>query len=153
MGPLRVLAIACAVALLLAGCGDDGKSVSPACTQGAAVIETALRGAPDKVALLDRTHLSECISNGTSDADLENVGQVFFTVAEHLGDRALTGDPGAALQLGYLVGATVRGARKTNGVMAELQRRIELVGSRVASRKPAMAGALARGRSAGEARG
>lgn len=153
MRPSRLLATASAAALMGVGCGSGDATISPGCTQGAAVVETALRGAPDKVALLDGTKLSRCIADGTDDADLQNVGQVFFMAAEHLADRARAGDTQAALQLGYLIGATVRGAGKTNGVMAELQRRIELVGGRLADRTPAMSAALRQGRAAGEAHG
>lgn len=146
----RSSTIAMVLAVVVAGCGSGKAAVSPACSAGATVIEKALAAAPAAVALPDGTTLSKCISSGTGDADLQNVGIVFFTVAEKLGDRARAGGAGAALQLGYLIGATRRGAAKTNGIMAELQRRVELVGSRLGqSQQPA----LQRGRTAGEATG
>jgi hypothetical protein len=62
-------------------------------------------------------------------------------------------DGAAAVQLGDLSVATRRGARHTAGAMAELQRRIELVGGRLQSEEPALAPAVDRGLAAGEKRG
>ena len=67
---------------------------------------------------------------------------------------AQAGDAAAALRLGYLVGAARRGATRTAGIHAELQRHIERSAAR-ARRQPAprVAAALARGQRAGEATG
>jgi hypothetical protein len=147
-----ILALGCAAGLAIAGCGSDDPVVSPACTDSPAAVQVALRSAPGQVRLADGTSLSKCISAATDDADLQNVGIAFHLTAEKLGDAATVANK-AALQLGYLIGAMRRGAAKTNGVLAELQRRIELVGSRVQERVPALRAALEKGRAAGEASG
>lgn len=139
--------------LALTGCGTDDPTLSPACIDDPAAVQVALSGAPGHVALRDGTTLSRCISAATDEADLQNVGSVFFTVAEKLSESARGGNPVAALQLGYLIGATHRGASKTNGVLAELERRVALVGSRLAERFPKERAAVDRGRAAGEAGG
>jgi hypothetical protein len=85
---------------------------------------------------------------------MQSVGLAYTAVADRLRDRAQAGDGAAALRLGYLIGATRRGAKRTDGVMAELQRRIELVGGRLLDHVPAAtAQALRRGLRAGEAGG
>lgn len=138
--------------VLLAGCGSGGGGpISPACTDDTAVIVKALGRAPAAVTLPDGTRLADCISRGTSDADLQSVGLAFHTVAEDLRVRAREGgDAGAATGLGYLIGATRKGAAHTNGVMAELQRRVELVGGRLETESPGIAAAVERGLAAGE---
>jgi hypothetical protein len=139
-----------ALVVAVAGCGTRTALLSPACTTDQAAVRQALRTAPEQVTLRDGTTLSHCISGATGDADLQNVGIIFFGVAEKLGDAAARGDGLAAVQLGYLIGATRRGASRTNGVLAELQRRVERVGSLVGERSPAAMAAIARGRAAGE---
>lgn len=142
-----------AVVIALTGCSSDGPPLSPACTGNPAAVQLALRAAPARVALRDGTTLSNCILAATAEADLQNIGITFHTVAEKLGETASTGNEAAAVQLGYLIGATRRGASKTNGVLLELQRRIELVGSRVQDKAPQVTAQLRRGSAAGEATG
>ncbi len=140
-----------ATALLTLGCGARATPISAACTGETGPIVTALRTAPGVVRLGDGSRLSRCIRDGTDDAELQDVGMSFHTVAEDLRVKAREGgDAAAAVQLGYLVGATRAGAKRTNGVMAELQRRIELVGGRLQDEAPALAAAVQRGVSAGE---
>ena len=137
----------------MTGCGEQATPISAACTQDAPVV-TALAQAPGAVALPGGARLSQCISGGTQEADLLSVGMTFHGIAENLRVRAREGDDAAAaVQLGYLIGATRRGAARTQGVMAELQRRVELVGGRLQDEAPARAGDVQRGLQAGERRG
>ena len=85
---------------------------------------TALRAAPGQVRLDDGTPLSTCLRRARSDADLQQVGRVFTAAADGLALQASRSDT-AALRLGYLIAAARRGARTSNGVAAELLRRLE----------------------------
>jgi hypothetical protein len=78
---------------------------------------------------------------------------VLTRAADHLPAEARTGDAGAALRLGYLVGAARRGARHTAGIHAELQRHIERAAAVLDGAGARLAGALAHGQRAGEATG
>jgi hypothetical protein len=78
--------------------------------------------------LRDGTRLSQCISHAVDEGPLQNVGATFVAAASDLAARART-DRVAALRLGYLVGATRRGAATTNGVALELARRLERAGA------------------------
>lgn len=136
----------------LAGCGPKAAPLADGCTDRAAVAK-ALRGAPQDVALPDGSSLASCIADGTDDGDLQNVGLTYSGVEEQLVPAAAT-DPTAALQLGYLVGATRKGAERTQGVMAELQNRLEQRAGRALDGAPeAEQRQLDRGVAAGEARG
>jgi hypothetical protein len=144
------------LALAAAGCGGgDPPPVDAACTASPEAIERALSRAPAPVALASGTRLSECIADARSDADLQNAGIVLTRAADHLAARAQGGDTGAAVALGYLVGAARRGAARTNGIHAELARRVESAARVLATRRggAGVAGALQRGLRAGEATG
>jgi hypothetical protein len=143
------------LALMAAGCGaGDPPPVDAACTASPGAIERALARAPAPVTLGSGTRLSECIADARSDADVQNAGVVFTRAADHLAARAQRGDAGAALDLGYLVGAARRGAARTNGIHAELARRVESAARVLADGGGAdVAGALQRGLRAGEATG
>ena len=145
--------VAVLVVPVLWGCGgsDSSDGVPVACVESSAAIERALAAAPDEVTLGDGTRLSQCVAQASSDADLQTFGGLATAVAERLEQRAAA-DTAAALQLGYLVGATRRGARTTNGVMLELVRRIERSADVPGLQPPAEA-ALLRGVRAGEERG
>lgn len=112
------------VAALATGCGSSTTQPSPACTESAQAVEAALARAPGAVRLRDGTRLSQCVSQAVDQGPLQDVGATFLLAATDLDTRGRT-DHVAALQLGYLVGATRRGASTTNGVALELQRRIE----------------------------
>lgn len=136
---------------LLSGCGPGPTPISPGCTEGDEGVRAALRSAPAAVRLVDGFTLSQCVHDGQDEAELQNVGLTFHTAAEALRVTAREGmDHAAALQLGYLIGATRKGAAKTNGVMLELQRRVELVGGRLQTEAPALAADVDRGVAAGE---
>lgn len=119
------------LALALIGCSADGHPTpSPACSDTPASIEQALRSAPARVSLADGTTLSACVERARDDAQLQDIGSALSTAADELASRAGTrGNAAAAVQLGYLVGAARRGAARTNGVAAELVRRLEQAAS------------------------
>lgn len=149
----RALRSALAIAALgggFAACGAEAPPpLSGACTDRPDRIVVALRAAPGPVRLSDGTRLSRCISDADSDAELQNVGLSFHQVAEQLRVDARAGSRDAAVALGYLVGATREGGRRTNGVMAELTRRIELVAGRLVDDRPALRAAVDTGLAAG----
>ena len=126
----RLVSAVAALALAAAGCGGQAPTpLADGCTASAEGIVAALATAPEPVVLEDGSPLSRCVRDGTDDGELQTVGITFSRAAEQLRATAET-DPEAALQLGYLVGVTQKGAARTNGVMAELVRRIEIVAGR-----------------------
>jgi hypothetical protein len=146
-----VLVLLTALALALEACGTSAPSFDGACLESPQAIERALRRAPAPVTLTSGTRLSQCVERARRDADLQEVGLVLTRAADDLASAASTGDAGAALRLGYLVGAARRGAARTAGIHAELQRRIERAAAAVED--PRVAAALRRGLRAGEASG
>ena len=151
-----LLALALAAPGTAACGGGDPPRQDPACIASAQAIERALGRAPGPVTLGSGTRLSDCVAHARSDADLQNTGLVLTRVADDLSVRAARGDTGAALRLGYLVGAARRGAAHTNGIHAELQHRMESAArplSEEAGHSPTITRALARGLRAGEATG
>ena len=149
---VRVLALLAAGSL--AACGASGApALDEACMSDPGAIERALTRAPHPVTLASWTRLSQCVSNARSDADLQTAGAVLTRAADHLAAQARTGDAVAALRLGYLVGAARRGARRTEGIHAELQRHIERAAAVLVDAGARVAGALAQGQRAGEATG
>jgi hypothetical protein len=148
-----VRALALFAATALAACGAASAPLDGACLGSAGVIEHALVRAPRPVTLPSGTRLSQCVANARSDADLQTAGAVLTRAADHLSAQARTGDAGAALRLGYLVGAARRGARHTAGIHAELQRHIERAAAVLVDAGAGVAGALAQGQRAGVATG
>jgi hypothetical protein len=148
---VRVLALS-AVALV-AACGGGEPALDQACLESAGAIERALSRAPAPVRLPSGARLSECVANARSDSELQDAGAVLTRAADHLSAAAKRGDATAALRLGYLVGAARRGAARTAGIHAELQRRIERTAAFLDAAGPHVVAALARGRRAGEASG
>jgi hypothetical protein len=145
-------AIVCTLAALaLVACG--GRAPLPrSCTEATpADVLRALQAAPRAAALADGTPLSTCVARAVEDADLQTVGATLTTAADRLAQR-LPGSDGAALQLGFLIGAVERGAAQTPGVQAELARRIGQAPA-LDGGPPARRDALARGRAAGRRRG
>ena len=137
-----------AAALALGSCSrEEPAAVPPACLAGAEAVEQALAAAPGAVTL-DGTPLSDCVALARTDSDLQNVGTILTRAAEGLEERAAR-DEQAALQLGYLVGATRRGAGDNVGVQEELARRVERSAALAADAPQAVAAALERGVRAG----
>ncbi len=148
--PVPALVALAALALAAAGCGEQAPTpLAEGCTANPDGIVEALRTAPGPVLLEDGSRLSRCVADGTDEGELLLVGVAFSRAAERLRETAET-DPEAALRLGYLVGATQKGATRTNGVMAELVRRIEVAAGRTSDdASPAAQRALERGLQAG----
>ena len=96
-----------------------------ACRQGEQAVQRALAREPTGVRI-DGTLLSECLNRVGDARDVQEVGATFVSVAADLAPRARAAPDGvAARQLGYLVGALRRGAARTQGIHAEMLRRVE----------------------------
>jgi hypothetical protein len=125
-GVRRVAGIGVGISLVvMAGCGGGGRDVTlpQACIQGPGPVLKALARAPARVAV-QGTPISGCFSREATGDDEQIVGTNLLAAAQELGDRARRGDATAALQLGYLIGAAERGAKRT-GVANELIRRLQ----------------------------
>ena len=133
----------------LAGCGSNSSERLPAaCIQGPGPVLTALQGAPGEVSL-DGVRISQCFNRDAGGTDEQILGTNLVSAAQQLGDRAASDPEGdAALQLGYLIGAAQRGARR-NGLAAELIRRLRQEQGSL----PARSAAFRRGQRAGLAKG
>jgi hypothetical protein len=153
MRPGRLVSLGVATALI-AGCGEE--EIAPpaqACTDAPAAIVRALAAAPGAVRLADGTALSACVGHARTASALQDVGVALTSAAEELEQAALAGDERAALQLGYLIGATRRGAEETSGLGAELVRRVERSGAAADAVGPRHGAAVRRGMAAGAGRG
>ena len=146
------------VMTLFAGCGGGRDDSTPvACLEGAPVYLDALAAAPGEVRLQGETPISDCLAENQQGGDLATVGEAMIEAATELNAEGRA-DPGgdANLQLGYLVGAAERGAEETEGIHADLLRRL-VVGARYAPGNeplsPAFLDAYARGFDAGRSDG
>jgi hypothetical protein len=128
-------------ALLVAGCdGRDDPSTSVACLEGTGVYLSALAAAPGEVRLDGETPISACLAENQQGGDLATVGEALVGAATKLNTEAGADPEGpAALRLGYLVGAAERGAEETEGIHAELIRRLT-VAARYSPEGPLPAG-------------
>jgi hypothetical protein len=118
------------VGLVLGACTKEPPAMPSTCTDTPREgYERALAGAPGAVALPGGIRISTCTRRVRGDAELQNLGAVVHAVAEDLAEAARGGDAGAALRLGYLVGAVGAGADRSSGVASELARRVETTGA------------------------
>jgi len=125
MRAVPAILVALALALTAAGCGGTDETTPIACLEGVGRYARALEGAPGDVALPGGTRISECLVRNQHGGDLATVGSAMVEVATTLNARARAEPGGAAnLRLGYLLGAAQRGADRTEGVHAELIRRL-----------------------------
>jgi hypothetical protein len=126
-------------AALLAGCGGGAKDEDQpvACREGVGVYLEALRAAPGEVILAGETPISGCLRSGAEEGELADLGEAALAAATKLNAQA-RGEPGgpAALQLGYLLGAITRGSADTEGVDAELLRRLTVAARFAPDREP-----------------
>ncbi|HEX4806404.1 MAG TPA: hypothetical protein VFU94_10935 [Conexibacter sp.] len=138
--------VACLLALLaLQGCGSRS-SAPQACIQAqTADVLHALAHAPGRVALADGTPLSQCVRRTIDDVRLQALGAALTAAADALAER-MRASEAAAFQLGFLIGATARGAAQAAGLQDELARRV--AGSAGLDGGPRRA-TLLRGRAAG----
>ncbi len=153
---LSIVAVA-ALALVGLGCGEPSDSTPVACLEGTGAYVKALGDAPGVVRLDGETLISECLAENQQAGDLATVGTALVATATRLNaeGRAEPGG-GANLQLGYLLGAAEQGARGTNGIHAELIRRLSSAARYSPDNRPLPAAFLStyrEGFDAGEARG
>ncbi|HWH94570.1 MAG TPA: hypothetical protein VNT03_11975 [Baekduia sp.] len=147
-------ALAVCLALALEACTNEPPRMPSTCIDtDRAGYERALQAAPRAVLLPGGAAISACTERVRTDAELQNLGTVVHAVAEDLADRARGGDVAAARSLGYLSAAVAVGAERSNGIAAELSRRVETTGFGVREAGVAVARALEAGLSAGRARG
>ena len=112
-------------ALGAVGCGSQDDSTPVACLEGPNAYVSALSAAPGEVLLGGETPISDCLARNQKAGDLANVGVAMVEAATRLNAQARE-EPGsgAALQLGYLIGAAEKGADRTEGIHADLLRRL-----------------------------
>jgi hypothetical protein len=128
MRRMRRLAAIAAVAgglLGVAGCGSPSDATPVACLEGTQTYLRALERAPGKVRLAGETPISDCLAENQKGGDLAAVGMAMVSAATRLNGEARARPGGAAnLRLGYLLGAAERGAEGTEGIHADLIRRL-----------------------------
>ncbi len=154
---MRCLLPVAGIVLVLAGCGSADGETPVACLEGDGVYLAALREAPGAVALRDGTQISGCLTENQPGGALATVGAAMVEAATKLNAEARVeaGDD-AALRLGFLVGAAQRGAERTEGIHAELIRRLAVAARYSPDNRPLPAEFLRsyrEGFDAGEARG
>ena len=136
MRALLVIVAGCLVTLTL-GCGSQDDSTPVACLEGAAAYEKALEDAPGEVLLAGETPISDCLSRNQTGGDLSRVGEAMIEAATGLNAEARTEPGGGAnLQLGYLIGAAERGAEESEGIHADLVRRLTVAARYAPDRQP-----------------
>jgi hypothetical protein len=115
---------------ILAGCGSTSEATPVACLDGPGAYLTALGDAPGEVQLGGVVPISDCLAENQQGGDLATVGLALVEAATRLNAEA-RGERGgeAALELGYLLGATARGAEATGGIHADLLRRLDAAAS------------------------
>jgi hypothetical protein len=125
------------VALTTAGCGSQDDSTPVACLEGSGAYVKALAAAPGEAKLDGSTPISECLAENQQGGDLATVGEAMVETATELNDEARTeSSDSAALQLGYLLGAAQRGADSTEGIHADLIRRLTVAARYAPGREP-----------------
>jgi hypothetical protein len=102
--------------IAMGGCGGPTDSTPSACLQGPSFYFHRGR---------DGVLISECLAKNQTGGDLATVGDAMLTATVKLNAEARARPGGAAnLQLGYLLAAAQRGADGTEGIHAELIRRL-----------------------------
>jgi hypothetical protein len=131
-----ILALAC-LALAAFGCGSQDGSTPVACLEGAGTYAKALREAPGGVLLSGETPISDCLASNQSGGDLARVGEAMVETATTLNAEAREADGGqATVELGYLLGAAQRGAEDSEGIHADLVRRLTVAARFAPGREP-----------------
>jgi hypothetical protein len=129
MRSARSIAATCLALLALAatasGCGGTDDTTPAACLGGAGAYVHALEAAPGDVRLGGEVPISGCLVENQKPGDLATVGTAMVRAAIALNATARQAPGGKTnLQLGYLVGAAQRGADSSEGIHAELIRRL-----------------------------
>jgi hypothetical protein len=154
----RALPIAALLlALAVTGCGEPSDSTPVACLKGPEAFLAALRDAPRAVELPGGVPISDCLAENQKAGELAGVGVALVRVATGLNSIARAHPGGKAnVELGYLLGAAQRGADRTDGIHAELIRRLAVAARYSPDNRPlppAFDRAYREGFDAGEARG
>src|SRR6185295_13986667 len=137
------IAMTLSACVVLAGCGAPSDSTPVACLEGAEPYLAALKDAPGAVELSGGTPISGCLSENQTGGDLATVGIAMVAAATELNAEARARAGGAAnLRLGYLLGAAQRGAEGTNGIHADLIRRLAAAARYSPDGRPLPAGFL-----------
>lgn len=123
-GAALILAGALALAV---GCGSDDESRTPAaCLGPSSTFLEALDRAPEEVRLEGATPISDCLVPDQDAGPLAQVGESMVGAATELNREVRRDrDPGAAVQLGYLVGAVQEAASTTGGIHEDLVLRLD----------------------------
>jgi hypothetical protein len=123
----RALALAALALMALAGCGSDTDPETPvACLVGPKAYLAALDDAPSHMQLKGEVPISECLVQNQEAGDLARVGSSALAAATALNAEARQHPGGTAnFELGYLVGELNEGSEDTQGIHAELVRRVE----------------------------
>jgi len=122
----RATAILLAIAAILAtGCGSSSNETPAACLVDSGAYLHALDRAPAAVRLGGEVPISDCLPENQEAGALATVGAAMVVAATKLNTEARA-DPGgpAAARLGYLLGAADHAAETTEGIHAELIRRL-----------------------------
>ena len=125
MRRLLPIALGLTAVLAAAGCGGTDDSTPVACLNGSGAYLRALEAAPGDVRLAGEVPVSDCLAENQQAGDLAAVGTAMLGAATALNSQARA-EPGgdANLRLGYLIGAAQAGAEGTDGIHAELMRRL-----------------------------
>lgn len=117
--------LAVAGALAFGGCGDSEDGTPVACLDGKGAYLRALGTTPGEVRLSGEVPISDCLAQNQSGGELATVGATMIAVATELNSEAHRGRGNAAMRLGYLIGAAEKGAETTEGIHADLLRRLD----------------------------
>jgi hypothetical protein len=151
------IAFACLLAALASGCGKQDDSTPVACLEGPSAYAKALADTPAEVKVGGETPISECVARNQQAGDLASVGAALVETATKLNAEARAQPGGDAdLRLGYLLGAAQRGADRTEGIHADLLRRLAVAARYAPGREPlppAFLAAYRRGYDAGHRHG
>lgn len=155
--PTAIVLLALGATLTATGCGKDDSSTPVACLEGSDTYLRALAAAPGEVRLGGETPISECLAENQAGGELATVGEAMVETATTLNAEARA-EPGgeASVQLGYLIGAVMRGTEPTEGIHADLVRRLAVAARYPPGRTPlppAFLAAYGRGFEAGRADG
>lgn len=142
---------------LATGCGEPSDSTPAACLEGGRAYLAALRDAPGAVELHGGVPIGDCLAKNQKPGDLATVGGALVEAATRLNAEARAHPGGGAnVELGYLLGAAQRGSSRTEGIHAELIRRLAVAARYSPDGRPlptAFLRAYREGFDAGEARG
>jgi hypothetical protein len=126
---ILALGLAAAFAFGAAACGEGEDETPVACLDGKGAYLGALGNAPGEVRLSGEVPISECLAENQQSGELATVGATMVAVATQLNGEARAEPGGSApVQLGYLLGAAERGAEATEGIHADLLRRLDAAG-------------------------